>query len=318
MRNITKISIIVLIVIIFLVTSSVIVSFYYYELNYKQRIQSNSGPTIDEFGIPIVNYGTIENIDIGSQRNPVTTSQQLIKYYNEYNSTGNLKSKEYLINSADWLIENSVSHGEYSILYYNFPWPIYDLPAPWRSGMAQGQAIQGLLKAHEITGNDKYLKGAKMLLNSFFVDVEDGGVTYKTEDKGWWYEEYSHEEAKVSRVLNGMEYALLGIYDYYKYTNDTDAKFLFDKGIIALKNDLPIYDYNGYTYYDVLENLAGPSYHKTHVNLTTKLYDITNEEIFNEYQKKWRSCDENCRLWPNYQIFLKRIWDKLIVNNLSS
>jgi len=149
------------------------------------------------------------------------------------------------------------------------------------------------------------------------VDVEDGGVTYKTEDKGWWYEEYAHEEAKVSRVLNGMEIALLGIYDYYKYTNDTDAKFLFDKGIIALKNDLPIYDYNGHTYYDALGTLAGTTYHKIHVKITKELYDITNEEIFNDYQKKWSDCDEYCRLLPNYQKFLEAIWNQWIINNLS-
>jgi uncharacterized protein YyaL (SSP411 family) len=50
--------------------------------------------------------------------------------------------------------------------------------------MAQGRALQALIKAHEVTGQNKYLDSAKMLLNSFFVELKDGGVTYKTPTDG--------------------------------------------------------------------------------------------------------------------------------------
>ncbi len=51
-------------------------------------------------------------------------------------------------------------------------------------------------------------------MNSFYIDVKDGGVTEKSNDKGWWYEEYAGKGGKNPRVLNEMEYTLLGLYDY--------------------------------------------------------------------------------------------------------
>jgi hypothetical protein len=71
---------------------------------------------------------------------------------------------------------------------------------------------------------------ANRFLNSFFVEVENGGVTYKTKN-GYWYEEYACKGGKESRVLNGMMFALLGIHEYLKYTNDAKARFLFNKGV---------------------------------------------------------------------------------------
>jgi hypothetical protein len=108
-----------------------------------------------------------------------------------------------------------------------------------------------LIKAHEITGDAKCIDTAHILWNSFFVEVKDGGVTYKT-PTGWWYEEYADIGGKESRVLNGMMYTLLGIHEYYQYNRDNNVKHLFDQGIVALKNNLSLYDHNGYSYYDIL------------------------------------------------------------------
>jgi D-glucuronyl C5-epimerase C-terminus len=45
-------------------------------------------------------------------------------------------------------------------------------------------------------------------------------------------------------VLNGMMFAVLAIYDYYVCTGDPAARYFFDKGVVALRNDLPFYDDN--------------------------------------------------------------------------
>ena len=42
----------------------------------------------------------------------------------------------------------------------------------------------------------------------------------------------------ISRVLNGMLFIVLGIYDYFEYTNDPDAKLLFNKGVNNIKRDI--------------------------------------------------------------------------------
>ena len=39
-------------------------------------------------------------------------------------------------------------------------------------------------------------------------------------------------------ILNAMLFTVLGIYDYFEYTDDPDAKLLFDKGCIFNKTTL--------------------------------------------------------------------------------
>ena len=133
----------------------------------------------DSKGIPYVNYGHFDKTDVGFQRSPVTIAQKAISNFYEFKRTGEEKYKDLLINNANWIIDNAVYNvtGNFSILEYKFPWPVYNLTAPWHSAMAQAQAIEALSYAHEITNDIKYANTAKLLLNSFFVEVKDGGVT---------------------------------------------------------------------------------------------------------------------------------------------
>ena len=155
----------------------------------------------------------------------------------------------------------------------------------------QARAVEALGKANELTGNQSYLDTAKSLLNSFFVEVKDGGVTYKTPNDGWWYEEYADDGANATHpmILNGMQSAVISLYKYYQYTNDPDAKFLFDQGITGLNLNLPRYDYNGYSYYDALQMPAPSHYHKMHVTLLGKLLEIVDSDEFQKYHDRWGS-----------------------------
>jgi len=95
-----------------------------------------------------------------------------------------------------------------------------------------------------------------------------------------------------------MIFALFGIYDYYCYQKDSDAEFLFQQGIRALKNDLPRYDYGkGYSYYDLLHRPA-VKYHKIHVEQLSQLFEITGEKIFKTYFENWKNFDYNKNM-PN-------------------
>lgn len=243
---------------------------------------------IDEDGVPIVNYGTIDGTFIGHRRNPVFTSMAALEYYKDFKTSGNDAARQNFLNNADWLTKNAVRIGNYSIYEYDFLWPVYNLSAPWRSAMAQGLALQVMVRAHEISQDEKYLESAGTILNSFFVEVKDGGVSYKSDD-GWWYEEYAHENAIPSRVLNGMMYAVLGIDEYYDYTGDINAHFLLGNGISALKTEISRYDNEGYSYYDILQTPAGKKYHTVHIILSQKLYEISDAEIFKTYHEKWKN-----------------------------
>lgn len=131
------------------------------------------------------------------------------------------------------------------------------------------------------------------MLNSFFIETKNGGVTYKDSEERWWYEEYASTKGTKPRVLNGMVFALLGIYEFYINNKDEDAKLLFQRGMNALKNDLPTYDCgNGYSYYDVLKR-PSRKYHKIHIDQMKQLFEITGEEMFKKYYDVWKSFDYN-------------------------
>ena len=246
----------------------------------------------DDSGIPVVDYGYMNGIHIGKHRNPVTISQKVFEYEEEYRK-GNETSKQLLLNCANWLVDNAVKYDNYTIWEYDYVFALrYNMTPPWRSGMAQGQGIQALTKAYNITKDEKYLNVARTSLNSFFVEVENGGITHK-ENNGWWYEEYADENGSNPRILNGMMWAMLGIYEYYELTEDENAKFLFDKGVIALKNHLPEYDTGNWSYYDAMGNPAEKFSHHVHVTQLNMLYDITKEPIFKEYHDKWKGYEDS-------------------------
>jgi heparosan-N-sulfate-glucuronate 5-epimerase len=238
----------------------------------------------DEKGIPFVIEGTI-----GKQRNPTIVCNKAFFYYDKF-VQGDTSQWVLFLNCADWLIENSTNDEGFSVLNYNYDWPVNKMVSPWRSGLANGLALQVLVKAHVITNDEKYLAAAKRLLNSFYVEVKDGGVTYKSESDGWWFEEYADDGGLVSRVLNGHQFALLGIYDYFQHTQDSSAKFLFEQGNKSLKNNLSKYDKgDGNSFYDVLGRPTTVKYHHVHIDLLNQLFEITNEPIYRFYSDKWKA-----------------------------
>ena len=249
---------------------------------------------IDEKGIPYYDFRSISGEYIGIQRNPIIIYRVADDYFQDFKKTDDEISKKFFLNNANWIIENTVKNDNYSIYHHSFPYPTYNLPVGWTDAMAQGRMINIMIKAYKLTNEEKYLTEAKLLSNGFFVDVSDGGLTHKTTNNGWWYEHRAHKDGIKPRILNAHMSTLLDIYSYYQYTNDTDSKFLFDKGIIALRNDIADYDFFGYTYYNALKKPSTYNYQKIHIDKTKLLYDITGEKIFLEYHNKWKSCDEVC------------------------
>ena len=168
--------------------------------------------------IPLVDYGYVNGRYIGPQFNPVTVAQKIIREYQSLNSSDDQYNEtlSQIIIQSDWILGNAWDMKNYSILAYSFEFDPYDMHPPWFSSMAQGLSVQALAYTYMLTSDQKYLSGAKKLLQTFFIDVKQGGVTHKTPDSGWWYEEYASPTAsKEPRVLNGMMYTLIGLYEYH-------------------------------------------------------------------------------------------------------
>jgi hypothetical protein len=257
---------------------------------------------VDEKGIPFLIEGTI-----GKQRNPMTVCNRALSYHDKF-IQGDSSQLILFLNCADWLAEDLIRQNDFAVLKYNYNWSIYNMVAPWRSGLANGVSLQVFIKAHAATQNEKYLEVAKLILNSFYVEVSEGGVAYKSGDKGWWFEEFADEGGYVSRVLNGHMFAVLGIHDYYNYTRDPAASYLFEKGLMALKNNLPKYDKGeGHSYYDLRGTPANIKYHYIHIDLLDQLFTISGDKVYKFYGDKWKTYNPPTLLTRLIQHPLKRI-----------
>jgi hypothetical protein len=255
--------------------------------------------TLDDDGVPINDYQYLGSVYIGKQRDPITIAQRALvcwdkddvylPHYYPFSDRNKGYDEQGFLSCVKWIVNNATSRDNYAVWEYNFPYgEHYNLTAPWRSAMAQGQCIQVLVRAYQLTKDDNYLELARKALSAFHVEVANGGVTLKG-DEGWWYEEYACEGGANPRVLNGHIFALEGIHEYYAATNEEEAKYLFDKGILALKAHLLDYDSGTWTYYDALGLKATEGYHKLHVTQMLHLYHLTNDPIFLQYHDRWQT-----------------------------
>lgn len=255
---------------------------------------------LDEKGIPVVDYGFVspEGVSsdngteiegwthVGKQRNPLTISVQGLLYYDQY-LKGNNSSKALLINCADWLIDNAVARNDTLVWEYGYPWPTYNITSNFISGMSQSAAVRLLAIAHNLTGEERYIQAARKGLESFYYEVDQGGVTYKDAD-GWWYEEYAQTgSAMEPRVLNGHMAVLIDLHEYYNLTGDGKAMELFDLGLSSLKANLKSYDTGVWSRYDLAGNNAVVKYHEFHLSQLDTLFDITDDPFIKTYRDSW-------------------------------
>lgn len=164
---------------------------------------------------------------------------------------------------AGWLLEALEPDGS---IAYRFPLRgTYDVPAPWTSAMAQGEAASLLVRASHALRRPELLAAAAdavrpLLAGSgrLVVDTSDGPVL----------EEYP--TTPPSHVLNGWVYALFGLYDVAHSAASDAARDLFAASAEALARRLPLYELPGrWTRYDLyphpIPNVASPFYHALHV-----------------------------------------------------
>src|SRR5215475_11582572 len=125
----------------------------------------------DASGIPQLDYRG----RLGVQYNPIAIAQYGLGNYNLWLQTSDPDRKQKFFRIADWLASN-LEQNPHGIAVWNhhFNWEYRDtLKAPWYSGLAQGQGISLLVRAHKETGASQYLSCAKRALAAFDVDVRD-------------------------------------------------------------------------------------------------------------------------------------------------
>lgn len=276
---------IVSLIITFLLINSIGYPIEQFETQLYRKITGKQKQHIefDTAGVPYVVYEG----NLGKQYNIVTVAEYVLDLSKHPDA-----SKNQFINCINWLISKGEFLNDSSIIFLNqYNWPGYKMSPPWRSAMNQGRAMQAFIKAYEQTGDSSYLEYSRKSMNTLYTSVSEGGVTY-IDSTGYWFEEYADDNVPQSRVLNGMIVVLQALSDFHKVTNNSNALFLFGKGVAAVKKSIRFYDNNGHSNYDILGKPANPWYHKFHIELLDYLDNATNEPIFKDYSLVWSKYKE--------------------------
>jgi heparosan-N-sulfate-glucuronate 5-epimerase len=159
------------------------------------------------------------------------------------------------------------------------------------SAKAQGQAISLLLRAYEETQSPVFLERAISAAAPFFVDVRRGGVQWNSGDDVFFE---GPAALPPSHVLNSWIYALWGLFELARVTNDPKAEDLYARSLGTLEKYLPCYDTGSWSYATLL---AAPSgfrrysslkRHVSHVAQLHVLLSMTRNELFSVVAERWR------------------------------
>jgi len=210
--------------------------------------------------------------------------------FSDYLKTGDSAYLELFLKNVRWMTDNITIISDTVGIWQNndIIYDKYTLDFGWASSYSQGIGLSVICRAYQLTKQEKYLQIAEKVLNSFNLDYKNGGILDIDRNGNHWYLEYPANPPAY--VLNGMIYGVFGIYDYWRLTGSPKANRYFQRGIQTLENNLPRYDKGYWSAYDLLFNqyCAGYNYHKNvHISQLDVLYQISNNSIFDKYQRKF-------------------------------
>ena len=241
----------------------------------------------DATGIPQLDY----HGHIGLQYNPIAIAQYGLGNYNLWRRTNDPARKQKFLEIADWLCAHLEPNAQgVDVWNHHFNWEYRDtLRAPWYSALAQGQGISLLVRAHQETGDSRYLDAAKQALVSFERPIAEGGVAFTDKSGDLWFEEYI--VSPPTHILNGFIWALWGMHDYWLATRDSSSRDLFDRGARTLLHNLDRYDLGFWSLYEQsgtrLPMVASSFYHRLHLVQLRVMHRLTGEKLFATTADRW-------------------------------
>jgi heparosan-N-sulfate-glucuronate 5-epimerase len=165
--------------------------------------------------------------------------------------------------------------------------PKYRLAPGWTSALPQGQAASVLVRAHLVTGDERYAELARRAGEPLLGGAGSALVTETT--RGPVLEEAPTRPP--AHILNGWMSALWGLWDLRLGLDDRQAGAAFDAGMECLRAFLPSYDTGWWTLYSLyphpVDDLAKPIYHRFHITQLEVFHRLTGHRDLEETRSRW-------------------------------
>lgn len=263
-------------------------------IHYTQNIY---GGDFDVNGVPRVNGAN------GLYYSPVNICQYGFMLHAEYWESKEDSILKKLDACTNKLIELQSETEAYVVWWHNYDELKYGIKSPWASAMAQGEAISFYLRMYQINNKPELLRYAQKAYQFMSISVDEGGVRVYDENGYLWLEEYPSKPS--SYVLNGFIYALWGLYDLFRVTQDEKVKADIDACVKTLKANIHQFDAGYWSYYDLLKKELVRYYYQLNVHAPQMdvMYKLTGLDIFEKYRKKWEAT-----INPSNYLFVKMMY----------
>jgi len=241
----------------------------------------------DAAGIPMLDYRG----RIGLQYNPIAIAQWGLANYNLLTASEFEQRWKKTLAAAEWLRSN-LQQNRHGLWVWNhqFDWEYRKtLKAPWYSGLAQGQGVSLLLRAHAHSGDARFLDAAQRAFVPLATMIGDGGVLFEDSFRNIWIEEYLVDPP--THILNGFIWALWGVFDYWLVTQDAAVRQLFNRAATTVLVNLGHYDTGYWSLYEQpgtrLKMLSSPFYHRLHIIQLRTMAFLTGSLLFTKVADRW-------------------------------
>lgn len=264
------------------------------KLPYRNEVAPREDPGLyDSTGVRMFRFAGTTQV----WNHPVGQAQWGLKNVSAYLNTGDGFYLDRALKQAQRNLDRKiVSRGAWWYPYDFDAARCADAPpmiAPWYSGMAQGQLLSLFVRLYEITDDAKWREAADHTFDSLLLppDADVPWGSWVDENGYRWLEEYPHPTKTGERVMNGHIFAMYGVYDYWRITNDERAAAVFDGAATTVRHYLPtrIRLANWASKYSLGCQHPHMGYHQVHIGQTLKLYEITREGVFADLSSTLRS-----------------------------
>lgn len=243
------------------------------ELPYK-RITRDEIITVDSFGIPLRQYAG------GLYYHPVFLIDHAIYQLN--------KNIEFSVKIADKLIKlgNRINGDLWFPYPFDFRLHGRDelMKAEWYSAMAQGMALSLFSRLSKF--DNKYLKEAFDIFETLrYIENETWCTT--VDNAGYlWFEEYPINPP--AHTLNGMIFAIYGIYDYFLITGK-DRDNLLKASLTTIKENILRFRVDdGMSLYCLKHKVVDAYYHSVHIEQLKMLSKISGDYYFDSISELFK------------------------------
>ena len=206
----------------------------------RDRIMSFNFEYADSNGIRLVEYnGTPEY-------NPVTTALDALCALETYHFHGGQEYLDYAILAGNTFIARAHASSGALFFPYEFSYQLHRYSGdwmiePWFSGMAQGLWLSVFAWLHHFTGDLHWFNIGEQVLASFLM-IDGVLPTCFVSDEYYWIDEYPMDTLDTKTwTLNGMMYAMYGLYDWWWEFDSACAEDILCCALATMKKDIMKY-----------------------------------------------------------------------------